>query len=332
MKNLKHFIYVFVFILLTIVSNANSQVITIDSVRSEDANGVPLLLGQTVTVRGVVTTHHEFGASLVYFQVATAGLTAFDTAFCSHVTRGDSVQVTGVVTQFNGLTELQPVTAYSILGSNRPVNPIVVTPGMLRNPTGEQYEGMLIKINGVTLIRNTNGSATTMWTVSGSGTNYRLFVGTDSTDIRIYATSNIANTNIPAYPFNVVAIQSQFKSSTPFNSGYQILPRDLSDFSQPNEIHQISGEVPLKYSLHQNYPNPFNPVSQIRYDVLKAAQINIKVYDILGRKVSEIVNTNQNPGTYEVTFDASGLSSGVYIYTMFADGVKTDAKKMIVNK
>ncbi len=95
------------FIILNIVLNSSevfSQVIPIDSVRREDANGVPLLLGQTVTVRGVVTTQREFGNSLVYFQVPGAGLVAFDTAFCAHVNRGDSVQVTGVVTQFNGLT------------------------------------------------------------------------------------------------------------------------------------------------------------------------------------------------------------------------------------
>src|SRR5437763_6338273 len=159
------------FILFFVLALSNSiyaQYIPIDSVRREDANFVPLLLGQTVTVRGVVTTHQEFGNSLVYFQdrIGGSGLTAFDTAFCSHVNRGDSVQVTGVVTQFNGLTELQPVTSYTVLASGLTVNPTTVTPGLIRNATGEIYEGKLIKIDSITQVKNTSGVPVTQWTVS----------------------------------------------------------------------------------------------------------------------------------------------------------------------
>ena len=310
----------------------SAQVISIDSVRSEDANGVPLLMGQTVSVRGTVSTHQEMGTKIVYFQNPTAGLVAFDSSFCAGVTRGDSVLVTGIVTQFNGLTELQPVNSFSLLASGRTVNPIIVTPGLLRNSTGEQYEGMLIKIIGVTQVKNTNGSPATNWTVSGSGTNFRLLVGIDSVDIRIYATSNIANTPVHSYPFNVIAVQSQFKSSAPFNSGYQIIPRDLNDFTNVTAVNQLSSEIPQKFSLHQNYPNPFNPVSLIKYDVLKSSRIKIEVYDLLGRKVSELVNENQSPGTYETSFNASNLSSGMYFYSLFVDGAKIDSKKMILSK
>jgi phosphatidylserine/phosphatidylglycerophosphate/cardiolipin synthase-like enzyme len=222
---------IFTFLLFAgIINFAYSQIITIDSVRSHDANYVPLLLNDTVTVKGVVTTHQEFGSVLVYFQVPTAGLVAYDATFCSGVTRGDSVQVTGKVVQYGGLTELQPVTAYTILAQNVTTpSPISLTPTQVRS--GEQWEGQLIKINGVTAVHNTSGVSVTTWTVSSSGTNYRIFVGSDSCDIRIYATTNIAGTTIPAYPFNVVAVMSQYCTSSPYNTGYQILPRDLSDFT-----------------------------------------------------------------------------------------------------
>ena len=301
-------------------SSITFPVMPIDSVRAEDANGVPLLLNQTVTVRGVVTTHHELGTSLVYFESSTAGLIGFDTAFCSGVTRGDSVLVTGKVTQFNGLTELQPVYSYSIIASARTVNPVTVTPSIIRNPTGEQYEGMLIKINGITQVKTTGGVPVTVWTVTGSGTNYRIFAGSDSCDIRIYAASNIANTNILAFPFNVTAVQSQFSSSPPYNSGYQVIPRDLNDFAAVTGVTQTSTTVPNIYSLKQNYPNPFNPATNIEFNLPKSSFATLKIFDILGREIETLVNDNLQKGAYKISFNASNYASGIYYYKLTASG------------
>jgi len=215
--------------ILFIGTSIFSQYIPIDSVRRQDANGVPLLLGQTVTVRGVVTMSSELGTPLVYFQDPTGGMVAYDGTFWSGTNEGDSIQVTGIVTQYNGLTELTPVTNFTILGTNRPFSPIIVTCAEIRN-NGEFYEGRLIRINGVTQVKNTSGVPVTIWTVTGSGTNYRLFVGSDSVEIRIYASTNIANSQIAPFPFDVITLNSQFDSSPPYNSGYQVLPRRLSDF------------------------------------------------------------------------------------------------------
>ncbi|MBU0520580.1 T9SS type A sorting domain-containing protein [bacterium] len=85
------------------------------------------------------------------------------------------------------------------------------------------------------------------------------------------------------------------------------------------EATAISGEeavLPSEYSLHQNYPNPFNPVTTISYQLPNAAQISLKVYDIAGREVAELVNGYQAAGAYEMLFDASGLASGSYIYRL----------------
>lgn len=243
---------IFLLLILAFVSNAYSQLITIDSARSQDANGVSLLLGQTVTVRGVVTTSREFGVPTVYFQVPSAGLVGYDATFGPNVNRGDSVQVTGTIIQYNGLTEIQPVTAYQILatGVNTPA-PIVVTPGQIRT-SGETYEGRLIRINGITSIRSISPyGIATQWTVSGSGRNYRLFVGNDSCDIRINASSNIANTQIPDYPFSIVALSSQFQSTSPYIGGYQILPRDLNDIIITSGGPSITG-IPMESNISPN--------------------------------------------------------------------------------
>src|SRR5512138_2380515 len=133
-----------------------AKFIRIDLVRKKDENGVPYLLGQTVTLRGVVTSSGELGAVLVYFQDPTGGMVGYDAAFNTNTNNGDSIQVTGVVTKYNGLTELQPVNTSSVLASNIPVAPMVVNTNQIR-VGGETYEGRLIRINNITAVKNTSG-------------------------------------------------------------------------------------------------------------------------------------------------------------------------------
>lgn len=88
---------------------------------------------------------------------------------------------------------------------------------------------------------------------------------------------------------------------------------------------------PGKYSLDQNYPNPFNPATVISYNLPEASKVTLKVYDILGREAAVLVNGIQNAGRHNITFNANGLASGVYIYRIEA-GSFTQTKKMILLK
>ena len=74
--------------------------------------------------------------------------------------------------------------------------------------------------------------------------------------------------------------------------------------------------VPASYLLAQNYPNPFNPSTTIKYELPKSSVVNLTVYDMLGREVSMLVNERRDAGIHEVKFDASGLSSGAYLYRL----------------
>ena len=89
--------------------------------------------------------------------------------------------------------------------------------------------------------------------------------------------------------------------------------------------------VSSKYSLEQNYPNPFNPTTTINYEIPERGFVTLKVYDILGREVTILINEEKPAGSYEVQFTASGLTSGIYFYQIKA-GEYSETKKMILLK
>lgn len=98
-------------------------------------------------------------------------------------------------------------------------------------------------------------------------------------------------------------------------------------------IEQISSTIPEKSGLEQNYPNPFNPSTNVKYSVKENnSYVSITVFDITGRMIDEPVKQKQNAGIYEVDFDGSGLSSGVYFYRLTVNNEVMDTKKMILMK
>lgn len=109
-----------------------------------------------------------------------------------------------------------------------------------------------------------------------------------------------------------------------------------------NSIRRISNVVtgiennpeqilPKEYSLTQNYPNPFNPSTQIRYTLATRGNVSLKVFDVLGREVAELVRGELEAGEHSTMFDAARLNSGVYYYTLQANGF-TETRKMILLK
>ncbi len=106
----------------------------------------------------------------------------------------------------------------------------------------------------------------------------------------------------------------------------------------PNPFDRIAGvedgvleAVPEEYSLGQNFPNPFNPVTAISYQLSASNFVNLSVYDVSGRLVAELVNGMRDAGVHEVTFDASNLASGIYLYRIEA-GDFSAVRKMVLMK
>jgi hypothetical protein len=97
-----------------------------------------------------------------------------------------------------------------------------------------------------------------------------------------------------------------------------------------NEV-EVEVAAPLEFSLEQNYPNPFNPSTTIKYSVPQSAQVQIKVFDVLGNEIETLLNEEKQTGVYKLTWNAEQLPSGVYFYTLKA-GPFTQTKKMILMK
>lgn len=114
-----------------------------------------------------------------------------------------------------------------------------------------------------------------------------------------------------------------FQLTGGFSSGFDLI------FTSNEKIDM---DVPDRFDLSQNYPNPFNPSTNIRYDLPKAADVKMEVFNTIGAKVAVLVNDRKSAGTYTIRFDASHLASGMYFYRFTADGKVIATQKMLLIK
>jgi hypothetical protein len=96
------------------------------------------------------------------------------------------------------------------------------------------------------------------------------------------------------------------------------------------DVETFSSQVPTSFQLSQNYPNPFNPTTTIQFSIPKTGRYSIQVFNILGQKVASLFDKETLAGTYRVQFDASRLSSGMYIYTLRGANVNISQKMMLL--
>jgi len=98
----------------------------------------------------------------------------------------------------------------------------------------------------------------------------------------------------------------------------------------PTSISNISSGVAKDFSLGQNYPNPFNPLTNIKFSIAKQGFVSLKIYNLQGREVAELVNRNINSGEYSVSWDAAHFTSGVYFYKLEQNGLSETKKMMLI--
>lgn len=322
--------------------------------------------GYQVTVTGIVTadtTDIQGDGNLtgpqVYIQNGSgpwSGIQVFGTE-ADALRRGDEVTVTGIVNENFGVTRIGNLTnganvTVTSSGNTLPQFVELSTATIDGSNSGdlpaESYEGVLVKLSNVTVTddnadgksgpdEGTGGNRNfgEMFVADSSGVNMRVELQDGTHDYH-----NLWSTALEGKPIRINTWNSfeELRGVLFYSFGnYKLVPRKNDDFV--GFVTGINDQeiVPTKFTLSQNYPNPFNPSTIIKYSVpivnskFASPNVTLKIYDILGREVATLVNQNQKPGNYKVTFDASGLPSGIYFYRLKYAGM-LKVKKMLLLK
>lgn len=264
------------------------NVISIAEASANAADLTPSLIGQTVTVSGIVhgvnintnglafTIIDETGGIAVYSATNTTNYT---------VTEGDQITATGSIGQFNGLTQII-TTSFSVDSQGNPIEtPTIVT------AINEDTESELIKIASVWI------PDPSQWTGTGSGFNVNVTDGTNTYAMRIDNDVDLYSMPAPTGTFDLIGIGGQFDNSAPYDSGYQIFPRYQEDIIHLTGIDEISSSFNV-------FPNPIQNQFSI---AIGEPILAIQLYDLSGRLVKNIQANSSN------MFSIESLPMGIYV-------------------
>ncbi|MCU1350636.1 MAG: repeat protein, partial [Acidobacteria bacterium] len=266
---------------------------------------VPDRLGQTVKIRGVVTTINFRPTGMEYYiEDPTGGVDIFNSTTIRSFSIGDNLEVIGQVQQFNGLTEINPGTAIANItvlpaGTLPAVTPQIVTLAQLADSgPGESFEGRLLRVNNVTI--------TTPPATFAANTNYTITDSTGSVQMRIDSDTDIDGTAPPAGTFSVIGVLGQFDSAAPFDSGYQFFPRVRATDFLP--------AVPTPASITVFAGSPQTASANTPF----ATALQARVFDGSSNPIAGAAVTFTPPAS-----GASGTFSGSTTVTTDATGVAT---------
>ncbi len=275
--------------------------------------------------------------------ITVAGLAA------DPLVRGQNITVSGLIRESNSNTVIDSITSIVVHSSNNPLPNFATlsTSDISTLPNGtvsaEQWESVLIKYLNV---RVTNENADGQPGPNGGGnSNFGEILVADNSNANTrvelqegnHPYHNLWAANLDSIPGNIrLRLNNTFtelRGILFFSfSNYKLVPRKVDDFvGYSNYADDDLKYLADDYKLSQNYPNPFNPITTIEYSIPFEGFVEIKVFDILGREVKNLVNMNQTAGNYKVIFDASSMPSGVYLYQIKVNDYQA-TKKMVLMK
>jgi hypothetical protein len=249
---------------------------------------------------------------------------------------GDSVVVTGSIQENFDVTRLSSISKARIVASGKPLPaPVKLKTEVFGdgasngNLNAEPYEGMLVRFDSV--------QVTSIDPVFAEPTEYWISNSSQAVLVRRDGRNTYSNAlSDTVVGMTIVKVGNKFSSVTGIlyysNGRYKVTPRTNADFTgfNPLSVRRENG-VANAYALEQNYPNPFNPTTTLRYSIPREGVVTVKVFNIVGQEVATLVDDMQSAGTYSVTFDASKLASGMYLYRI-SSGEFSQVKKMLLIK
>jgi hypothetical protein len=299
----------------------------ISDVNEDNQYGEPVLIYQTVTVKGIATVATGTFSTVntdVYIQDATGGVNVYKPGSTTpSLSVGDSVTVTGMVDQFFGLTRItsNPTITVEATGLDVP-EPLLITTGDIE-ANGEAYEGLFVKVQGCTLSGGT-------WPAEGSDGSVTIDDGSGDCTLFIDKDTDIDGSTEPMTAVDIVGVVSQYDPSFPYWEGYRLMPRSLDDISPSSGVTPLVADGNV---LSRISPNPARGSLSIMFGGAAAdVSKRIAFYDVSGRKVGELVAA---PGRQSVTWDGIDrhnrpLPSGVYFVAVETDRGTQTAKVVLI--
>jgi DNA/RNA endonuclease YhcR with UshA esterase domain len=288
-------------------------------------DGCNVTFDATVTSSGALATNFTDDSNYGVLAVADAegawnGVWVLaDPATVASFNEGDLVTVSGVVDddheaywQWQTNTYVVGTVTAKLLGET-PIAPTSVTLGDLEADP-EAYEGVLIELDGDMEVEAINAYDLTLTDASGSFLLDDDIVPDSTLDINYMENAIVGGIDTLVAGDTLTNVKGVVMYSY---GSVKIEVRKLDDITIKEPVVEPGvTDVPGTFALHQNYPNPFNPVTTISFDLASASNVKLTIYDLTGRKVQELVNKNMNAGSYDLRWNASHLSSGMYLYRL----------------
>ncbi|MBT8398968.1 MAG: DUF4397 domain-containing protein [Rhodothermia bacterium] len=265
--------------------------------------------GIVTRARGRITYVQQDSAAVAVFQTSGA---VRDAVEAGDIAMGDTLIVSGDRSDFSSLQQISPSNFVVLSRGHTLPEPQVVDLAELA-ANGENYESELIRVTG--LIIDPAGDAT-----FNTSTTYDITDASDQSNAVSLRTPSSSDTDIGGVPIPSLStfegVVGQFSSTDPA-VGYQLAPIEATDIeAQPNVGIEDNSELPADFALLDAYPNPFNPTTTISFELPTAAEVLLQVFDVLGKQVRVLESGSLPAGRHEVTFDADGLSSGIYMFRL----------------
>lgn len=284
---------------------------TILSVRSVNADGVLDSLGVECELQGIVhgVNLRPGGLQFVIIDTSGTGITVFSASDLGYEpTEGDRISVQGVIAQYNGLAQMQPVKVTLLTSQGQDLaTPVTVT------EFNEFIESRLVRLEQVQLVDPAQ------WSNSGSGFNVQVTNGQQQFTLRIDNDVDLYGTPPPTGQFTVIGLGTQFDSSSPFTEGYQLMPRYQED------IIQISSKDEVDYLTTSIWPNPV--YADLHVQSSKPMRC-VRLLDSWGRLMQEF--TWEAGKTYH-QMDCMGYPAGIYRIVVVTELGKIGSKAVYIS-
>ena len=284
----------------------------LSTLRQNTGTGEPAYLDTFVVVRAIVNVDNyvldTVTVSRFYMQDDDAGINVYQGVVPPNIVAGDCLVVSGWVGFYRGLTEIvsggSGNCVYNVqrVGHVAPPTPTVIT----GSSPYELFEGMLVRMNNVNIVSGT-------WPPEGSYGNLVITDGHGTIGLSISKWTNVDGSPPPTPTFHVIGIMNQYDINSPYDAYYEIIPRDTDDIINIG----AAGDPPAlslaeEFALAGAYPNPFNSTARIRFTVGSARELDLAVFDLLGREVAHEKLTGLTPGAHTYDWTPSG-ATGLYL-------------------